>query len=59
MGLSLTKFLNSFQCNSNCSIHHELHDDLKDVKIDTLELTQSQIKSINKLICKKIKCESI
>jgi hypothetical protein len=59
MGLSISKIMNAFECNSTCSIQHELHDSLKDVKIDSLELTQNQIKSINKLICKKIKCRSI
>ncbi len=52
MGNTLKSFLNSFECNSECSIHHELTTDIKDVKFCDLQLTQNEIKILNKIIKK-------
>ena len=45
---------NSFSCNSQCSIDHELHDDISNIKFCEMKLTQNEIKAINKIIKKDI-----
>jgi len=54
MGNIIKPLFNSFECNSECSIHHELHDDIGNIKFCEMKLTQKEIKSINKIIKKDI-----
>tara|TARA_R100000951_G_scaffold54107_1_gene45545 strand:+ start:198 stop:383 length:186 start_codon:yes stop_codon:yes gene_type:complete len=53
MGNILKSIFNAFECNSECSIHHELHDDIQDIKFCEMNLTQKEIKLINNIIKKK------
>jgi hypothetical protein len=52
--VALSGCIDSIKCESNCSIHHELDDRLekKSLCISTLDLKQSDIKIINKIISK-------
>jgi len=52
MGNTLKSIFNAFECNSECSIHHELTDGIKDIKFCEMELSQKEIKAINKIIKK-------
>ena len=52
MGNFISNLFNSFECTSECSIHHELTDKIKDIKFCEMELSQKEIKIINKIIKK-------
>ena len=52
MGIILSKLTDNFDCKSECSINHELHDDISNIKFCELQLTQKEIKLINKIIKK-------
>jgi len=52
MGNVMNSLFNSFECTSQCSIHHELTTDIKDVKFCDLQLYQNEIKILNKIIKK-------
>jgi len=52
MGILFTKFAEKFECESSCSINHELHDDISNIKFCEMKLTQKEIKLINKIIKK-------
>lgn len=54
---ALKIFCKNFKCTSNCSINHELHDDIVNKKIcfNSLELSQTDIKLLNKIINKNKK----
>jgi len=54
MGNFFTKFAEKFECESSCSINHELHDDISNIKFCEMKLTQKEIKLINKIIKKDI-----
>lgn len=53
MGNTLKSIFNAFECNSECSIHHELHDDIVNIKFCEMNLSQKEIKTINNIIKKK------
>ena len=53
MGNILKSIFNSFECNSQCSIHHELHSEIGNIKFCELNLNQKEIKMINNIIKKK------
>ncbi len=53
MGNFISNVFNAFECNSECSIHHELHSEISNVKFCEMNLTQKEIKLINKIIKKK------
>jgi hypothetical protein len=44
----------SFECKSNCSIHHELDENIKENKIcfNSLKMSQTDIKKLNQIIKK-------
>lgn len=52
MGSFFTKLTDNFDCKSECSINHELHDNIGSVKFCEMNLTQKEIKLINKIIKK-------
>lgn len=54
MGSFLSKLTDNFDCKSECSINHELHDDISNIKFCEMNLTQKEIKAINKIIKKDI-----
>lgn len=54
MGNIIKTIFKSFECNSECSIHHELHDDIGNIKFCEMNLSQKEIKAINKIIKKDI-----
>lgn len=51
---ALSTCIQSIECDSKCSIHHELDERLekKSLCMSTLDLKQSDIKIINKIISK-------
>ena len=53
MGNVLKSLLNSFECSTECSIKHELHSEIANIKFCELNLNQKEIKTINKIIKKK------
>lgn len=52
MGIILSKLTDNFDCKSECSINHELHDDISNIKFCEMKLSQKEIKLINKIIKK-------
>ena len=52
MGIILSKLTENFDCKSECSINHELHDNISKIKFCEMNLTQKEIKAINKIIKK-------
>ena len=52
MGIILSKLTDNFDCKSECSINHELHDDIGNIKFCEMKLSQKEIKLINKIIKK-------
>jgi len=52
MGGTISNLFNAFECNSECSIHHELHQDIDKINFKDIELSQKQIKLINDIIKK-------
>lgn len=54
MGSILTKCINNFECESNCTINHELDEKIttKSFCFNSIELSQKDIKNLN-LIVKK------
>lgn len=52
MGLFISKIVETFSCNSSCSINHELHEDIDNVCFHDMMLSQKEIKSINYIIKK-------
>ena len=52
MGNTLKSLFNAFECTSQCSIHHELTTDIKDIKFCEMQLSQNEIKILNKIIKK-------
>ncbi len=54
MGSFFSKLTDNFDCKSECSINHELHDDISNIKFCEMKLTQKEIKLINKIIKKDI-----
>jgi hypothetical protein len=54
MGGFLTKLTDNFDCKSECSINHELHEEVDNVCFKDMNLNQKQIKMINKIIKNEI-----
>lgn len=54
MGIILSKLTDNFDCKSECSINHELHNDISNIKFCEMKLSQKEIKLINKIINKDI-----
>jgi hypothetical protein len=52
MGSFLTKVVEKFECESSCSINHELHEEADNIKFGKIKLSQAEIKVINKIIKK-------
>lgn len=52
MGSFLSKITDNFDCKSECSINHELHDNISNIKFCEMKLSQKEIKLINKIIKK-------
>ena len=52
MGIILSKLTDNFECKSECSINHELHENIANIKFCDMQLTQKEIKLINKIIKK-------
>lgn len=53
MGSIFSTLLESVQCKSSCSLNHELHQDIdinfKSRKLCEMELSQKEIRILNKL----------
>jgi len=54
MGNFFTKFAEKFQCESSCSINHELHEEVDNISFKNMNLNQKEIKMINKMIKNEI-----
>ena len=52
MGSFFSKLTDNFECSSSCSINHELHDNISNIKFCEMKLSQKEIKLINKIIKK-------
>ncbi len=52
MGNLISNVFNAFECNSECSIKHELHGEIDKISFKEMDLNQKQIKLINNIIKK-------
>ena len=60
MGNLISNVFNAFECNSECSIKHELHSEKEKISFKEMDLKKKQIKLINNIIKKnKIKKKKI